>query len=171
MKKTIALTMALLSVTMLLLLCGCKMELPEVSEPKTTRTALVLLDVNIADLLSKKEMEDALGVTLRDPQVSNEGRTLFALSAEGGDSLSISVEERTIEEFRKSLPKVAEGELQAAPNLADEAWWLASGKTLFFYAHGYTVSVAVSGPDWDEESALLSARQVASLLNNRLPVA
>ncbi len=170
MKRTVAFVLAVLTVAMIVSLCGCKVELPEVSEPKTTRTALVLLDVDISTLLSKEEMEQALGVTLRDPQISNEGRTLFALSAEGGESLSISVEERTFDQFRNGLPKVAEDELQAAPNLADEAWWLSSGRTLFLYYHGYTVSVAISSPYWEEESTLIAARQVASLLCKRLPM-
>lgn len=169
LKRWISFGSTLVLTVSLLLLCGCQMELPEVSETKTTRTELVLLDVDITTLLTKAEMEETLGVTLRDPQVSNERRTLFALAQEGGVSVSISVEHRTIEEFRNALPKVEGEELQAAPNLADEAWWLSSGRTLFLFCRGYTASIGISDRDADEETVLYMARQLAMTLCNRLP--
>lgn len=171
MKRTVSLLTALVCALMLCLLCGCEVELPEVSTPETTRTALVLLDVDISTLLTKAELEEALDVTLREPQVSNEGRTLFAISEGGKVSVSVSVEKRMLEQFHNALPKAEEGDLQAAPNLGDEAWWLSSGSTLFLYAHGYIVSVTVSDRTVDEETVLLSARSIAALVCNRLPVA
>lgn len=170
MKKSISLTVAVLLAVMLFVLCGCDVELPEVSEAKPTRTALVLVDVDVNSLLTKADMEEALGVTLREPQISNEGRTLFAIAEEGGISLSVSIEKQSIEKFRQALPQVADEDLQAAPNLADEAWWLSSGRTLFLYSRGYTASVTISDREADEESVLLACRQLATKLCNRLPM-
>ncbi len=147
------------------------MKLQEVSEPETTHTALVLLDVDISTLITKAELEEALDVTLREPQVSNEGRTMFAISEGGKVSVSMSVEKRTLDEFHNALPKVSEDDLQEAPNLAQEAWWLSSGSTLFLYSGGYIVSIAVSDRTVDEETRLLSARSIASILCGRLPAA
>jgi len=152
-----------------LLLCGCDVALPEVSDTATTRTTLKLVDVDVSSLLTKAEMEEALDVTLREPQVSNEGRTLLAISEGGKVSVSISVEKATFDEFHAALPKVDGEDLQEAPNLAEEAWWLSSGSTMFLYANGYTVSLAVTDRTVDEETRLLSARQIAALLCSRLP--
>ena len=170
MKRPIALLLVLCFCGALLL-CGCDVTLQEVSEPETTRTALVLLDVDISTLLTKAEMEEALDVNLREPQVSNEGRTLFAISEGGKVSISISVERSTLDEFHTALPKVDGEDLEAAPNLGEEAWWLSSGSTLFFYSGAYTVSVNVSDRTVSEETVLLSARQIATLLYDRLPTA
>ena len=172
MKRWIAFAAALLCLGTTCLLCGCDMKLQEVSEPETTHTALVLLDVDISTLITKAELEEALdNVTLREPQISNEGRTLFAISEGGKVSVSMSVEKRTLDEFHNALPKVSEDDLQEAPNLAQEAWWLSSGSTLFLYSGGYIVSIAVSDRTVDEETRLLSARSIASILCGRLPAA
>lgn len=170
MKRPISFVTALLLSLSLLCLCGCNVELPEVSEPTPTRTALVLLDIDIASLLTKAEMESAVGFSLRDPQVSNEGRMLVAISEGGTASLSISVEQSTLDKFRDALPKVESDDLEPAPNLAEEAWWLSSGHTLFLFSRGYTVSINISDRDADEESLLLASRGLASLICDRLPM-
>ncbi len=169
MKRPISLLLVLCFCGALLLLCGCDVTLQEVSEPEPTRTALVLLDVDISTLLTKEEMEEALEVNLREPQVSNEGRTLFAISEGGKVSVSISAERSTLDGFHNALPKVEGEDLQEAPNLGKEAWWLSSGSTLFLYSGAYMVSVNVSDRTVDEETVLLSARQIAMLLCDRLP--
>lgn len=171
MKKIVALLVSCCCLFGIALLTGCNgVKLPEVSEPETTRTTLKLLNVDILSLITKEELDQNFGETLRDPQVSNEGRTLLAFSEDGTESISINIEEnRTIDQFREALPKVEGEELEALPNLADEAWWLASGDTAFLFARGYTVSITISADDWSDEDVMVTARQIASCLCNRLP--
>lgn len=172
MKKSVAWLTLVCCALMMVISTGCNgVKLPEVSEAETTRTTLKLLNVDIASLITREELEQNFGETLRDPQVSNEGRTLLAFSEDGTESVSINVEEkRTIDQFREALPKVDAGELEALPNLAEEAWWMPAGHTAFLFCRGYTVSITVSSDDWDDEEMMMTARQIASCLCNRLPV-
>ena len=180
MKRSMALWMAICCLLTMILVSGCNglklRDVPEDSEPKPTRTMAILLkSVDISTLLTKEDLEGTFGETFRDPQVSNEGRTLIAFSDDGSKSISVSIEEnRTMDQFRGMIAKVEEQaseQLEALPNLADEAWWMSSDNTAFLFCRGYTLSINISASDWYDEDVMMAARQLAATMCNRLPAA
>ncbi len=184
MKKTVAWLAVGCCALLLVFSTGCNgmklREVPENSKPETIRSKVDLLPSveDISSLITQEEMEKIIETTCTYSQDPNDGRKLnvFFESAENEsvtNSVSINItENNTIEKFRSLISNIeeqADEELEALPNLAEEAWWMTSGHVAYVFSHGYVISINLAIPDWYDEDVLIAARQIAATICGRLP--
>ncbi len=148
-----------------LLLCACQKQQPE-EEKETSRTELRLLNIDIP--LTKADFETVFSTTMREPSFSNGKANMFVLSEDGNLTVVVGMTEQSAEQFERMIPAASGAEVTEAPNLGDQSWWVGNGQMLMTYAYGYGMTVAVTGQDIDEEYALVSARQLMTIMLDKL---
>lgn len=158
---------ALLCVLLLLsvLFCACQKEQPE-EKKETSRTELRLLNVDIP--LIKADFETVFSTTMREPSFSNGKANMFVLSEDGNLTVVVGMTEQSPEQFERMIPAASGAEVTEAPNLGEQSWWVGNGQMLMTYAYGYGMTIAVTGQDIEEEYALVSARQLMTIMLDKI---
>ena len=160
---------AVLALILLVSMTACNEGTENSSVPPTaatTHTTQNFLGIRIEELLTKAQIEGAMGFAVREPEVKESGTQLYVLAADASCSIKLNaqVEERSrFDSTIASLPSPV-----AAPNLGEVAWWVAEYETLFVYAKGYSLNVIISGGDYDDDTRLMLSRGLALLALERL---
>lgn len=158
---------------LMLLCCGCGKETPQGETTPTTSpweaTAPEVTD--ISGLLTAEEVSDALGTTVGDGTLYENGTLLSFATADYTAQVSLLVEkpeEDVAEYFAALLENFPPEELVIAPNLGDEAYWCATSGELMVRSGAYVLSVIIAREGFSAENALIAARQLAALAAERL---
>lgn len=127
---------------------------------------------DISKLLTAAEVSDALGVTVGDGTLQEEGTLLSFHSADYQSTVSViaeRVEGGAGERFAAILKNYAPEDLVMAPNLGNEAYWCAATGELLVHSGTYMLSVNLTRPGFSDDNALIAARHLAALAVERLP--
>ncbi len=132
----------------------------------TAETAPPLLDIKIDDILTPQQIDDALGFSVENTVVADEGTTVRYLS---GDMLSYCEVgmmdcEREIYDSTISLYEDAVD----TPNLGQAAIWSNDAKQLVVYNGEYMISITVAVNVDNNDELLICSRQIAALLLEKL---
>ena len=153
---------AVLGLLLCLCLCACTDGGATTSEPETSRTSRTtrrVIDVQIESLITREEISEAMSFPVGEPVVTHNGTHLYVLSEDGTVSIQIALDKQTAEQFAKMVGETSSAE--TAPNLGQQAWWLADKGMLLVYQGTYTLSVSISGADYSSDDALFVSRQLA----------
>ena len=157
-----------ISVLFVFSLIGCGEKEASASTARTgnTVTAPPLLNLDIAGLLTPEQVSGALGITVGEALVTDEDTTVRYYSE---DTLSYS-EISMMECGRDIFDSTAALYTDAADtqNLGQAAKWSAEGKQLLVYSGKYMISVSVSAAGKSDENLLISARQIAALILEKI---
>ena len=129
-----------------------------------------LLKVDMAALLTARQVSDALAAEVTGPQIYEEVTAHFE-SEDALTTADVTLNEVTREVFDVQMAVIRETytDLTEAPNLADAAFWSQENKELILYGKGHMASIVVDIHGANEENAnLLGARQLASLVLDKL---
>ncbi len=134
----------------------------------TTPTTAVIIEEDLAALISKEEITDAVGVEMSKPTVSEQGTVLTSVGLEEMITLSVEVSEKPREIFDQILLNFPL--LDACPNLGETAWFSADYHQLLVYDNERMMTVELIGLSDNDDKELLRCRQIAATLLERLPV-
>lgn len=126
---------------------------------------------DISDLVTSDEVSNAVGTTVGEGVLHENGSILAFSSEDYTTQVSLLVEkpeEEIAAYFAAQIAGYAGGTLTDAPNLGDEAYWCAQTNELLLRSGDYALSVYVVRPDMSAENALIAARQLAALAVERL---
>lgn len=140
---------------------------PTVTTVPTTPTTAVLIDDDLASMISKEEITDAVGVEMSNPTVSGQGTVLTSVGIEDAVTLSVEVSEKPRAIFDQMLLNFPM--LDACPNLGETAWFSAVYHQLLVYDNERMITVELVGLDDEDDRELLRCRQIAATLLERLP--
>lgn len=127
---------------------------------------------DISKLLTAAEVSEALGVTVDEGTLQEEGTMLAFHSTDYQSTVTVLVEKvdgGAGERFAAVLNNYAPEDLVMAPNLGDEAYWCAETGELLVHSGTYMLSVCLTRPGFSDDNALIAARHLAALAVERLP--
>lgn len=136
------------------------------SEVEVEPTVPPLLNVDISTILTKDQVSSALGVTVGEPQIYDSGTSVNYSTDDAKSSAEISMMECDKNKYDETVNKYSDA--ADSPNLGESAKWSPQNKQLLTYKSGYMISVTVDVEGKSGDSLLLSARQLAALVLEKL---
>ncbi len=156
--------------SLMVLFVSCKPSAPAQEDtvtPQTTRPTAAVIDEKLDEMLTAKEISDAVGVEMGAPTVSGQGTILTSVGVDTKTALNVIVAERPIEAFYGMMQNYTA--LQPCPNLGETAWFDAVHNQLLVYGNGFMITVELTGvDDSDQIDQMIRCRQIAALLLEHL---
>lgn len=167
MNKKHALTIPLFLLLFFVFGCNKTDDIVSDNDSKSAiETAPTLLDIKIDDILTPQQVGDALGFSVENTVVADEGTTVRYLS---GDMLSYcevgmmdcdrEIYDSTISFYEDAVE---------TPNLGQSAIWSNDAKQLVVYNGEYMISITVAVNADNNDELLISSRQIAALVLEKL---
>ena len=162
----------ILCVLLLFGFSACRNNTPDepdetVTTTPSTQTTVAVIEKKLQDMLTAKEISDAVGVEMGAPAVSGQGTILTSIGVSTKAVLSVEVRERPLDAFYSMLKGYPD--IQACPNLGETAWFSPVHNQLLVYGNGYMIMVELTGTDdADQNIQRLRCRQIAALLLEHL---
>lgn len=132
----------------------------------TSETAPPLLDVKIDSLLTSQQVGDALGVSIENTVVTDEGTSVRYLSEDMLSYCEISMMDCDREIFDSTISFYEDA--VDTPNLGQAAIWSNDAKQLVVYNGEYMISITVAVNVDNNDELLICARQIAALILEKL---
>lgn len=126
---------------------------------------------DLTSLLTAAEVSAAVGQTVGEGVMQEHDTVLLFSTEDYTTQVSLLVEEPTVKatEYLDMLAEqYPEGSLAEAPNLGDRAFWCAESGELLVATGKLVVAVNVMSATADAESRLIAARQLATLVLERV---
>lgn len=170
MNKTVINTFILTAV-LCLLFSGCnntakKKGASSAVESTALATAPPILDLDISRLVTSEQVGNALGIAVGEAQLADENTTARYYSSDSMSYLEISIMKCSKEEYDQTVALYSNA--ADTLNLGNAAKWSAESKQLLVYNGEYMIGIIAYITDKSNDDLLLSARQVAALVLEKL---
>ena len=137
------LMVCILCVTMMVCFSSCSKPSEDSSTDTTpttdsaTSTTAPTVDIHLEDMVSAKDISEAIGTEMGEPTISTQGTNLTCIGKSSKTVLQIELNKKPIEIFYRML--AAYEDLQACPNLGETAWFSPIHNQLLVYGGGYMI--------------------------------